>query len=121
MSTRPSRIPSGCYGLPAIHLCSQATDYSLTLSQSKPATVCPRRVLVANEARLYFALKGLGIAYMSEFSALEAGTLVTVLDEYTTEQNTFRLLWPSGNSSLLASNGLLAHIVPEQTCDRLPA
>src|ERR1700730_1855579 len=29
------------------HLCSQATDYSLTLSQSKPATVCPRRVLVA--------------------------------------------------------------------------
>jgi DNA-binding transcriptional LysR family regulator len=52
-----------------------------------------------NEARLYFALKGLGIAYMSEFSvrdALEAGTLVTVLDEYTTEQNTFRLLWPSG-------------------------
>ena len=28
--------------------------------------------------------------------ALEAGTLVTVLDEYTTEQNTFRLLWPSG-------------------------
>src|ERR1700730_7229824 len=29
------------------HLCSQATDYSLTLCQSKPATVCPRRVLVA--------------------------------------------------------------------------
>jgi DNA-binding transcriptional LysR family regulator len=52
-----------------------------------------------NEARLYFALKGLGVAYMSEFSvrdALEEGTLVTVLDEYTTEQNTFRLLWPSG-------------------------
>jgi DNA-binding transcriptional LysR family regulator len=52
-----------------------------------------------NQARLYFALKGLGIAYISEFSvhdALESGTLVTVLDEYTTEQNTFRLLWPSG-------------------------
>jgi DNA-binding transcriptional LysR family regulator len=52
-----------------------------------------------NEALLYFALGGLGIAYMLEFSvrdAVEAGTLVTVLDEYTTEQNTFRLLWPSG-------------------------
>ena len=53
----------------------------------------------SNEARLCFALEGLGIAYMSEFSvraALDAGALVTVLDEYTTEQNTFRLLWPSG-------------------------
>ena len=53
----------------------------------------------SNEARLCFALEGLGIAYMSEFSvraALDAGALVAVLDEYTTEQNTFRLLWPSG-------------------------
>jgi DNA-binding transcriptional LysR family regulator len=53
----------------------------------------------SNEARLCFALEGLGIAYMSEFSvreALDSGALVTVMDEYTTEQNTFRLLWPSG-------------------------
>ncbi len=52
-----------------------------------------------NEARLCFALEGLGIAYMSDFSvrdALDAGRLTTVLDEYTAEQNTFRLLWPSG-------------------------
>ncbi|MEQ5837875.1 LysR family transcriptional regulator [Paraburkholderia acidicola] len=52
-----------------------------------------------NEARLCFALKGLGVAYMSDFSvrdALNAGTLVTVLNEYTTSHNTFRLLWPSG-------------------------
>ncbi|RKE36351.1 LysR family transcriptional regulator [Paraburkholderia sp. BL23I1N1] len=52
-----------------------------------------------NEARLRFALEGLGIAYVSEFlvrNALATGQLVTVLDEYTTEQNTFQLLWPSG-------------------------
>jgi DNA-binding transcriptional LysR family regulator len=52
-----------------------------------------------NEARLCFALEGLGIAYMSDFSvrdALNAGTLVTVLDEYTTDHNVFQLLWPSG-------------------------
>ncbi|ABB08503.1 LysR family transcriptional regulator [Burkholderia lata] len=52
-----------------------------------------------NEARMYFAITGVGIAYASEFSAkqaLEAGQLVTVLDDYTAEQNTFQLLWPSG-------------------------
>jgi DNA-binding transcriptional LysR family regulator len=52
-----------------------------------------------NEARLHFALAGLGIAYMAEFSvrdALDAGTLVRVLDEYATERNSFQLLWPSG-------------------------
>ncbi|WP_328807254.1 LysR substrate-binding domain-containing protein [Paraburkholderia elongata] len=52
-----------------------------------------------NEARLCFALEGLGIAYMSDFTvrnALSDGRLVTVLDEYTTDHNTFQLLWPSG-------------------------
>jgi len=52
-----------------------------------------------NEARLCFALEGLGVAYMSDFSvryAVDTGKLVTVLDEYTTDHNTFRLLWPSG-------------------------
>jgi DNA-binding transcriptional LysR family regulator len=42
----------------------------------------------SNEARLCFALEGLGIAYMSEFSvraALDTGALVTVLDEYTSK------------------------------------
>jgi hypothetical protein len=28
--------------------------------------------------------------------ALNAGTLVTVLDEYTTDHSVFQLLWPSG-------------------------
>ncbi|MFM0154981.1 LysR substrate-binding domain-containing protein [Paraburkholderia sediminicola] len=52
-----------------------------------------------NEARLYFALEGLGIAYLSEFSAREAldsGKLETVLDDFIDEENNFRILWPSG-------------------------
>jgi DNA-binding transcriptional LysR family regulator len=54
-----------------------------------------------NEARVGFALKGVGIAYMSDFTVREAiadGTLVTVLDNYTIEPNTLHLLWPSGHN-----------------------
>lgn len=62
----------------------------------------PTRVTCnTNEARLRFATKGLGIAYMSHFAvrdALADGTLVTVLDDWTRKHNTFRLLWPSGRS-----------------------
>jgi DNA-binding transcriptional LysR family regulator len=52
-----------------------------------------------NEARLHFAIRGMGIAYMSDFSvheALASGELVTVLDEFSRKRNSFRLLWPSG-------------------------
>lgn len=53
----------------------------------------------SNEARLSFALAGTGIAYMSDYSvqhALTSGALVSVLEDYATEKNVFRLLWPSG-------------------------
>ena len=53
----------------------------------------------SNEARLSFALAGAGIAYMSDYSvelALASGALVSVLEDYATEKNVFRLLWPSG-------------------------
>ncbi|WP_426088442.1 LysR substrate-binding domain-containing protein [Janthinobacterium sp. PSPC1-1] len=52
-----------------------------------------------NEARRCFALEGVGIAYMSDFTvteALQTGALLQVLGDYTFEKNTFRLLWPSG-------------------------
>jgi DNA-binding transcriptional LysR family regulator len=51
------------------------------------------------DARLCFALSGLGIAYLPEFvvrNAIADGSLQTVLEKYTTEMGTFRLLWPSG-------------------------
>jgi DNA-binding transcriptional LysR family regulator len=54
-----------------------------------------------NEARVGFALKGVGIAYMSDFTVRDAianGTFVTVLDSYTTSPNTLHLLWPSGRN-----------------------
>jgi DNA-binding transcriptional LysR family regulator len=74
-----------------------------------------------NEARLCFALEGLGIAYISEFAvrgALDAGRLVTVLDEYGIEQNTFRLLWPSGRHvtpKLRAFIDIISEYVPLPT------
>lgn len=52
-----------------------------------------------NEARLHFTMRGMGIAYMSDFSVKEAlanGDLVTVLDDFSNKKNSFRLLWPSG-------------------------
>jgi DNA-binding transcriptional LysR family regulator len=51
------------------------------------------------EARLSFALQGFGIAYLPEFAvcdALSEAALVAVLDDYSTELSTFRLMWPSG-------------------------
>jgi DNA-binding transcriptional LysR family regulator len=70
---------------------------------------------------LCFALEGLGIAYISEFAvrgALDAGRLVTVLDEYGIEQNTFRLLWPSGRHvtpKLRAFIDIISEYVPLPT------
>jgi DNA-binding transcriptional LysR family regulator len=51
------------------------------------------------DGRLSFALRGFGIAYLPQFAvrdALDEAALVTVLDDYTTEFGTFRLIWPSG-------------------------
>ena len=50
------------------------------------------------ETRLCFALRGLGIAYLPEFSvrkALTEGQLWTVLPEHTERNGEFHLLWPS--------------------------
>ncbi|WP_420995573.1 LysR substrate-binding domain-containing protein [Cupriavidus sp. 30B13] len=52
----------------------------------------------SNEARLHFALEGLGLTCMSEFSvrdALDAGKLEAVLEPYTRQRHVFRLLWPA--------------------------
>jgi DNA-binding transcriptional LysR family regulator len=48
---------------------------------------------------LSFALHGFGIAYLPDFAvsdALDEAALVAVLDDHSTEFNTFRLMWPSG-------------------------
>lgn len=52
-----------------------------------------------DEARRCFALEGVGIAYMADFTVneqLQTGALVQILGKYTFERNTFHLLWPSG-------------------------
>ncbi|MFC3944412.1 LysR family transcriptional regulator [Pseudomonas gingeri NCPPB 3146 = LMG 5327] len=51
------------------------------------------------EARVRFALKGLGIAYLPEFAIagfLASGQLVSVLPQCTASEEPFRILWPSG-------------------------
>jgi DNA-binding transcriptional LysR family regulator len=72
------------------------------LQRESDSAEIPLRTVVTcntNEARMHFALRGAGIAYMSDFTvreAIEAGTLVSVLDDYMNVRNVFNLLWPSG-------------------------
>ncbi|KAF1032017.1 MAG: HTH-type transcriptional regulator PgrR [Pseudomonas sp.] len=50
------------------------------------------------EARICFAVQGLGIAYLPDFAIrewLDSGQLVQVLNDYG-ESSHFRILWPSG-------------------------
>jgi DNA-binding transcriptional LysR family regulator len=75
-------------------------EWSLQPSTHGPEPRFPTQVICnTNEARLYFARRGVGIAYISDFTvreALKEGSLVTVLDDYTTATNSFHLLWSSG-------------------------
>lgn len=51
------------------------------------------------EARIYFALQGLGIAYLPDFAIrqhLAAGRLMHVLPNCSEADTTFRIMWPSG-------------------------
>ena len=51
------------------------------------------------EARIYFALQGLGIAYLPDFAIrqhLAAGRLMQVLPNCSEADTTFRIMWPSG-------------------------
>lgn len=50
------------------------------------------------ETILHMAIDGHGIACLPDFATRDAlgnGTLVSILDEWTTEQSTFWALWPS--------------------------
>lgn len=62
--------------------------------QLPPSMVCNNL-----EARICFAVQGIGIAYLPDFAIQERladGTLVTVLDEFAQSGGTFRIMWPSG-------------------------
>jgi DNA-binding transcriptional LysR family regulator len=51
------------------------------------------------EARICFAARGLGIAYLPDFAirdGLAEGKLITVLHDYTDTGGTFRIMWPGG-------------------------
>lgn len=62
--------------------------------QLPPSIVCNNL-----ETRIYFALEGMGIAYLPDFAIrphLEAGRLIHVLKSCREPDSAFRILWPSG-------------------------
>ena len=63
--------------------------------EAQPATTVTCNT---NEARLCFALEGLGIAYMPHFlarDALQSGALESVLAGHIEHAGQFSVLWPS--------------------------
>lgn len=73
------------------------------------------------EARICFAVQGIGIAYLPDFAirpALDANALVQVLDDCS-HGEVYRIMWPSGKHPALKLrvfiDFLRAHLFPEQT------
>lgn len=67
-----------------------------------PDAPAPPSAMVCNsvEMRVFLAVQGQGIAYLPAFTVereLAAGQLASVLDEYTQEQGSFWLLWPTSS------------------------
>ena len=67
-----------------------------------PDAPAPPPAMVCNsvEMRVFLALQGQGIAYLPAFTVereLAAGQLESVLDEYTQEQGSFWILWPTSS------------------------
>nr|WP_276583997.1 LysR family transcriptional regulator [Pseudomonas sp. RIT-PI-AD] len=75
-------------------------EWPLRRSPGEPAAQIPRAMVCNNiEARLCFALRGHGIAYLPDFAfpgLLESGQLRSVLDDCVLGENSLYMLWPSG-------------------------
>ncbi|MFC5741269.1 LysR substrate-binding domain-containing protein [Dyella tabacisoli] len=73
--------------------------WPLRREPGEPDLHLPTSLICNNiEARLCFALRGLGIACLPDFAiggALADGRLRTVLDDYVERVGTFRVLWPA--------------------------
>ena len=78
--------------------------WPLRLAPDAPELVLPTSMVCNNiETRLCFALQGLGIACLPDFSirdALAEGRLTTVLGRHVERRGTFHVLWPSGRQIL---------------------
>jgi DNA-binding transcriptional LysR family regulator len=82
------------------HESGKLQTWNLRRTEGEPEVRVPASMICNTlEARLSFALHGFGIAYLPDFAvsdALADAALMAVLDDYSTELNTFRLMWPSG-------------------------
>jgi len=76
----------------------QLQVWPLNREEGDPIPVLPARLTCNNDAaRLQFALDGLGLTCMAEYSVrehLEARRLEAVLEPFLTYRHTFRVLWP---------------------------
>lgn len=77
----------------------QMQNWPIQLDDGETLPALPPRLTCNNDAaRLHFALHGLGLTCMSEFSVrehLDAGRLEFVLEPFTRFRYTFRLAWPA--------------------------
>lgn len=73
--------------------------WCLSLMPHEPEPQLPVSMVCNNiETRVCFALQGLGIANLPDFSIREllaTGQLQSVLDDYVTREGTFYILWPA--------------------------
>ncbi|WP_397453631.1 LysR family transcriptional regulator [Pseudomonas sp. NA-150] len=74
--------------------------WPLPYEQLEPEFELSSAVVCNNlDARISFALKGLGIAYLPDFAIsehLESGQLINVLPDCSSKEEPFRIMWPSG-------------------------
>ena len=73
--------------------------WSLKLPPGEPELILPASMIRHNiEARLCFALTGLGIAYLPDFpirEALPQGRLMAFQEDYRVHEGRFYVLWPA--------------------------
>jgi DNA-binding transcriptional LysR family regulator len=73
--------------------------WPVNLSEADNDQTLPTSMVCNNlEARICFAVQGIGIAYLPDFAIkewLELGKLVPVLEDYS-QEGVFQIMWPSG-------------------------
>ena len=85
----------------------QGTD-GIEAFQPPAATICS-----SVEARLGYALEGVGIAYLPDFSVrdhLVEGRLLPILNAYSTYSNSFHMLWSAGRHVPPKLRAFLDHV-----------
>ncbi|MEQ4617413.1 MAG: LysR family transcriptional regulator [Corticimicrobacter sp.] len=103
--------------------------WALRLAPGEPPLQLPTSMICNNiETRVCFALQGLGIAYLPDFSIREAladGRLESVLTDYVERTGVFHVLWPASRHPSPKVRALVdflcEHVFPEEPLSQLPS